>query len=375
MGQARISLLPPPRHEGTLATRLAHGNATCAPLPRVSSTRPAFQLRRAAIRPPIPAARRAHSLPPPARLANAAGRCLTCRSTGASTACRPGRDALVVHVAPRGQGAMPFRPGYLYVRQHMGQARVSLPLPARHEGTLAFRLALCRPTCSPLPRVSSTRPAFPHRRAAIRPLSPVARRAHSLPLPARLANAAGRCLTCRSTGRATARHPGREALSAYHPPRGQGAMPPRAGYLYVRPHSKPPGDASTVNADSVLLELGRALYVFQAIEVRLKLLLPHMSRPGEQAPPGGEGWSGRMKYLESKEMLGPLVSAVVRRPGTDAAGQAPGARPLRVAAGDSRRRGTDAGAAVHAARRHRLAHAGAHAHARTGGLSAPAGTG
>ena len=124
MGQARISLLPPPRHEGTLATRLAHGNATCAPLPRVSSTRPAFQLRRAAIRPPIPAARRAHSLPPPARLANAAGRCLTCRSTGASTACRPGREALVVYPAPRGQGAMPFRPGYLYVRQHMGSSKL-----------------------------------------------------------------------------------------------------------------------------------------------------------------------------------------------------------------------------------------------------------
>jgi hypothetical protein len=120
MGQARISLLPPPRHEGTLATRLAYGNATCAPLPRVSSTRPAFQLRRAAIRPPIPAARRAHSPPPPARLANAAGRCLTCRSTGASTACRPGREALFAHLPPRGQGAMPFRPGYLYVRQHMG---------------------------------------------------------------------------------------------------------------------------------------------------------------------------------------------------------------------------------------------------------------
>jgi hypothetical protein len=58
----------------------------------------------------------------------------------------------------------------------------------------------------------------------------------SRPGRARLANAAGRCLTCRSTGRATARHPGREALSAYHPPRGQGAMPPRAGYLYVRRH-------------------------------------------------------------------------------------------------------------------------------------------
>jgi len=40
-------------------------------------------------------------------------------------------------------------------------------------------------------------------------------------------------LTHRSTGGATARHPGREASSAYHPPRGQGASPPRPGYLYV----------------------------------------------------------------------------------------------------------------------------------------------
>jgi hypothetical protein len=117
-----------------------------------------------------------------------------------------------------------------------GQARVSLPLPARHEGTLAFRLALCRPTCSPLPRVSSTRPAFPHRRAAIRPLSPVARRAHSLPLPARLANAAGRCLTCRSTGASTAWRLDREALVVHVAPRGPGATPFRPGYLYVRPH-------------------------------------------------------------------------------------------------------------------------------------------
>jgi hypothetical protein len=42
-------------------------------------------------------------------------------------------------------------------------------------------------------------------------------------------------LTCRSTGHATAWHPGREPLCAHLPPRGQGATPPRAGYLYVRP--------------------------------------------------------------------------------------------------------------------------------------------
>ena len=43
-----------------------------------------------------------------------------------------------------------------------------------------------------------------------------------------------RRLTCRSTGRPTARHPGRAALFAYHPPHGRGASPRVAGYLYVR---------------------------------------------------------------------------------------------------------------------------------------------
>jgi hypothetical protein len=163
-GQARISLLPPPRHEGTLATRLAHGNATCAPLPRVSSTRPAFQLRRAAIRPPIPAARRAHSPPPPARLANAAGRCLTCRSTGASTACRPGREALFAHLPSRGQGAMPFRPGYLYVRQHMGSGKhlvVSSASARRHS---------CRPYRAWMPHLRAAAASQFH--AARLPASP-----------------------------------------------------------------------------------------------------------------------------------------------------------------------------------------------------------
>jgi cold shock CspA family protein len=45
-----------------------------------------------------------------------------------------------------------------------------------------------------------------------------------------------RCnLTCRSTGGATAGHLAREAPVAYPAPRGQGALPRRPGYLYVRP--------------------------------------------------------------------------------------------------------------------------------------------
>ena len=53
----------------------------------------------------------------------------------------------------------------------------------------------------------------------------------------------------------------------------------------------------------------------------------------------------------------------------DAAGQAIGTRPLRLAAGDIGQRVADGGAVVDAARRHRLAHAGAYTSARTGGLN------
>jgi len=52
---------------------------------------------------------------------------LTCRSTGASTAWHLGRKALVVHVAPRGQGATPFRPGYLYYKGFPIFASVTKP--------------------------------------------------------------------------------------------------------------------------------------------------------------------------------------------------------------------------------------------------------
>ncbi len=54
-----------------------------------------------------------------------------------------------------------------------------------------------------------------------------------------------RCLTGRSTGRATASRPGREAFLVYHPPRGQGALPSRAGYLYVRRHESHPATCSS----------------------------------------------------------------------------------------------------------------------------------
>jgi hypothetical protein len=140
----------------------------------------------------------------------------------------------ILHLA--GKASTRRRPVNSALGSTWGQAGFRAPLAARHEVTLANRVALGQAGSTLLPRVSPTRPAFRLRRAAIRPPTPAARRAHSLPPPTRLANAVGRCLTCRSTGRATARHPGREPLAVYPAPRGQGASPPRAGYLYVRQH-------------------------------------------------------------------------------------------------------------------------------------------
>jgi hypothetical protein len=62
-----------------------------------------------------------------------------------------------------------------------------------------------------------------------------------------------------------------------------------------------------VDSRALFEELGLALYTFQSIEVRIKFLLPHLNVPLTDAPPPDEGWAGRQKYLESKEMLGKLV--------------------------------------------------------------------
>lgn len=70
---------------------------------------------------------------------------------------------------------------------------------------------------------------------------------------------------------------------------------------------------SEINSEPLFLELGRALYVFQAIEARLKCLLPHLNVPGTDEPALGEGWDGRRKYLESKEMLGNLTKLFQQR--------------------------------------------------------------
>ncbi len=70
---------------------------------------------------------------------------------------------------------------------------------------------------------------------------------------------------------------------------------------------------SETNTDAVFLELGKALSVFQAIEARLKFLLPHLVVSSTDALAEGEGWPGRLKYWESKEMLGNLVRLLQER--------------------------------------------------------------
>ena len=71
--------------------------------------------------------------------------------------------------------------------------------------------------------------------------------------------------------------------------------------------------SSRIDFDPLFTELGRALNVFQAIEARMKFLLPYLAAPDTREPPPGEGWAGRYKYLESKEMLGNRVKFLQQR--------------------------------------------------------------
>ncbi|QNN69369.1 hypothetical protein [Thermomonas carbonis] len=54
-------------------------------------------------------------------------------------------------------------------------------------------------------------------------------------------------------------------------------------------------------------ELGRCVYVFQGIEARLKMMLPHLIPPGKDASLAGEDPSNWRLYLDSKNTLGPLI--------------------------------------------------------------------
>jgi hypothetical protein len=59
--------------------------------------------------------------------------------------------------------------------------------------------------------------------------------------------------------------------------------------------------------EQLFAELGRCLYVFQAIEARLKILLPHLVPPGQEASLTSADFSNWRFYLDSKTTLGPLI--------------------------------------------------------------------
>ncbi len=64
-------------------------------------------------------------------------------------------------------------------------------------------------------------------------------------------------------------------------------------------------------------ELGLCLYLYQSIELRLKLLLPHLVIPGADNTAKGEGFKNWRVLLDSKETLGPLVKLLAERTATD----------------------------------------------------------
>lgn len=65
--------------------------------------------------------------------------------------------------------------------------------------------------------------------------------------------------------------------------------------------------ATSEQKEQLFAELGRCLYVFQAIESRLKLLLPHMVPPGQEGSLTSQDFSNWRFYLDSKATLGPLI--------------------------------------------------------------------
>ena len=66
-------------------------------------------------------------------------------------------------------------------------------------------------------------------------------------------------------------------------------------------------------SDCLFAELGRCLYIYQAIEQRLKFLLPHLVVPGTESHAKGEGLANWRVFLDSKETLGPLMQRLKDR--------------------------------------------------------------
>ena len=59
--------------------------------------------------------------------------------------------------------------------------------------------------------------------------------------------------------------------------------------------------------ERLFAELGRCVYVFQSIEARLKIMLPHLIPPGQENSLTSDDFSNWRLYLDSKTTLGPLI--------------------------------------------------------------------
>ena len=190
---------------------------------------------------------------------------LTCRSTGAPTAGHQARSGGTRYIfASPGLASCRRRPlsSTLGIAISM-VAAVSASRTAKTLASATFRpnptgfcAARCTAASAQRPLCSASRAKRPnlaaeHQRsvggaAATREALPLATSAgggseywhRSLPhqvsaaaqaQPSAPSSHARRCLTYRSTGPATAWHPGRTAALVHHRPRGQGATPPRAG--------------------------------------------------------------------------------------------------------------------------------------------------
>jgi hypothetical protein len=65
--------------------------------------------------------------------------------------------------------------------------------------------------------------------------------------------------------------------------------------------------------NQLFAELGRCLYVYQALEIQLKLLLPHIVIPSTNSHASDEGFSNWRVFLDSKETMGPLMQRLKDR--------------------------------------------------------------
>ena len=70
-------------------------------------------------------------------------------------------------------------------------------------------------------------------------------------------------------------------------------------------------------SDRLFAELGRCLYIYQSIEIRLKFLLPHMVVPGTETHAKNEGMANWRVFLDSKETMGPLMQRLKDRINTE----------------------------------------------------------